>query len=86
MRGSHDPAQVPDRWSPSFGCMVQKGRNVVGYYENSSQIKYGFLYNGATQTYTTLDPPGASANGDVVSEATGISGGNVVGYYYAGTF
>ncbi len=28
MRGSHDPALVPDRWSPSFGCMVQKGRNL----------------------------------------------------------
>jgi len=52
------------------------GGNVVGYDENSSQIDYGFLYNGTT--YTTVGPPGA-----IDSSANAVSGANVVGDYAA---
>ncbi len=50
------------------------GDEVVGY--NSLG---GWTYNVATGAYTTFAPPGATSGGVY---ATGVSGGNVVGYYY----
>jgi hypothetical protein len=53
--------------------------NVVGTYYNSGGTYSGFLYNGST--YTTLNVPSS-----ISTYAQGISGGNVVGYFYNGTF
>jgi len=55
------------------------GNNVVGFYENSGGADYGFLYNALTNSYTVLNPNGATNPG---AEATGVDGNNVVGYYY----
>ncbi|MGE0537693.1 MAG: PEP-CTERM sorting domain-containing protein [Pirellulales bacterium] len=49
------------------------GLNVVG----QDVLQRGFLYNGATKTYTVIQPPG----GGVDIAARGISGNTVVGYY-----
>lgn len=60
------------------------GITVVGYYltemvtlpPNSGSLVHGFLYNGST--FDTLDDPFAGPNG---TEAHGVSGNTVVGYY-----
>ena len=58
------------------------GSCIVGYYEDSSDLDHGFLYNGSTSTYTTLDDPLASPDGKVNgTRAYGISGSNIVGAY-----
>jgi PEP-CTERM motif len=51
------------------------GNDIVGY----DNINESFLYNGSS--YTTLSVPGAS-----VTEAVGISGNNIVGNYYNGSW
>jgi hypothetical protein len=50
------------------------GLNVVG----QDVLQRGFLYNGATKTYTVIQPPAAG-----LTSAQGISGSTVVGYYLA---
>jgi hypothetical protein len=50
------------------------GNDIVGFYTANGDIRSGFLYNGST--YSTLDDP-LGTN----TTASGVSGGNVVGYY-----
>jgi hypothetical protein len=65
-------------------AMGISGDNVVGYYNDVDDHTHGFLYNITTQVYTTFDDPAAGTftNVGTGTYATGISGGNVVGYYY----
>ena len=63
------------------------GNNIVGYYTgpNGSDAQ-GFLYNGTT--YTTVDDPNATENNSSGPNGTyvaGISGNDIVGYYFEGT-
>ncbi|MBX9792558.1 MAG: PEP-CTERM sorting domain-containing protein [Pirellulales bacterium] len=51
------------------------GLNVVG----QDVAQRGFLYNGATKTYTVIQPPGGGA-----TAARGVSGNTIVGYYIGG--
>jgi predicted secreted protein len=53
------------------------GGNLVGW----DAANHGFVYNLGTQTTTALDDPNAVQN---TSGAKGISGNNLVGYYYDG--
>lgn len=63
------------------------GNNIVGYYNTSSGLQYGFIYNGSTYT-DLIDPlsgqPGQWGIGTVYNAngAFGISGNNIAGYYY----
>jgi len=50
------------------------GSNVVGFYDDSSHVGHGFLYDGST--YTTLHVPRSTQ-----TTARAIDGSNVVGYY-----
>ena len=70
------------------------GANIVGsYFEGGHMVgnQHGFQYNAGT--YTTLDDPNAvpvttAFTGPwpvLVSQASGISGNNIVGTYYDGT-
>jgi hypothetical protein len=53
------------------------GSNVTGFYNASGM--HGFIYNGTG--WTTLDTPGTQGG----TYATGIDGGNIVGYYSDGS-
>lgn len=59
---------TPPGYSEAWGI---SGNNIVGQEEG-----VGYLYNGST--YTTIQFPGES------TAATGISGGNIVGFYNNG--
>ncbi len=50
------------------------GPNIVGYYQDASNLSHGFLYNGGA--WTTVDYPGAFD-----TSVSGISGTNLVGTY-----
>ncbi len=50
------------------------GGNLVGYYQDDSGVRHGFLRNGTT--WTVLEVPGASQ-----TYVYGIDGDNIVGYY-----
>ena len=65
-----DPAGVEGTYITGI-----QGTTVVGYYQSSSGLDNGFIYNGSS--FTTLDDP-AGVKGTCV---TGISGPIVVGYY-----
>jgi hypothetical protein len=55
------------------------GSNIVGRYNDDSGWGYhGFLYNYEESTWTTFDTPWPYT---YIFAATGISGGNIVGYY-----
>lgn len=66
------------------------GGNIVGIYYDGNRTTHGFLYNGTG--FTTLDDPlydgAAYATAedpdpfDLGTFVTGISGNNIVGYYY----
>ena len=45
----------------------------MGWYQSNGTL-HGFAYNGSN--YTTIDPSGSRS-----TQATGVSGNNVVGYY-----
>jgi hypothetical protein len=68
------------------GTIVQgiSGNNIVGYYTDSTGLdNQSFLYNGSS--YITLNDPNAQENVPGQPNgtyATGISGSNIVGYYY----
>ena len=51
------------------------GNYIVGDYQNGN-FAQAFLYNISSETYTTLNIPGA-----VISAARGIDGNNIVGIY-----
>jgi len=55
------------------------GSNVAGVYEDASGF-HGFLYNTTTQSWTTVDKPGAS-----LTNVEGIDGSNLVGHYQDGS-
>lgn len=55
------------------------GSNIVGFYNDSSSVPHGFVYNGST--FTTLNDPSAT-NG---TSAWGISGSSIVGFYVNGS-
>ena len=57
---------------PYYGPGIS-GNNVAGFYQDASGNFHGFLFNGST--YTTLNVPGATS-----TQATGVSGNNVVGF------
>jgi hypothetical protein len=52
------------------------GSSIVGAYTDSAYNAHGFLYNMTTQSWTTLDYPGA-----IQTWVVGISGNDVVGQY-----
>jgi hypothetical protein len=52
--------------------------NVVGAYLDDTNNIHGYLYDGATDKYLTIDDP-LGIHG---TSALGVSGSNVVGYYY----
>ncbi|MGA2052459.1 MAG: immunoglobulin domain-containing protein [Opitutales bacterium] len=80
---------LPDSRPPTIATGID-GDNIVGYYEQEFLIgedvadssKYGFLYNITTQTYTTFYDPNGNYLGTTNTYPNGISGGNIVGYYY----
>jgi hypothetical protein len=55
------------------------GNNVVGYY-GGQMGDYGFLDNGPN--FTTLNDPSAETTGLNHTQANGVDGSNVVGWYY----
>jgi hypothetical protein len=69
-----DPA-APPGFTEALGI---SGGNIVGNYGISINIQPGFLYNIATNTYTTLQAPNSDGN----TTALGIDGGNIVGSYH----
>ncbi len=55
---------------------INNAGDIVGYFQDSSGVVHGFLYNGTT--YTTLDDPYASGS----TEALGINNnGEIVGIF-----
>jgi hypothetical protein len=61
------------------------GNNVVGCYYDPTGNLHGFIYTVSTSAYTTLNDPSApsSTSGGIVGTVTtGISGNNVVGFYW----
>jgi hypothetical protein len=59
------------------------GRNIIGWYvdEKGDSGNYGFLYNMDSGTYYTLDDPSSISSGVSSTEAFGIDGTNIVGYF-----
>ncbi len=55
------------------------GTNVVGWFDDSTRHRNGFLYNGST--YTTMNATYGGGTPAISTIANGISGNNVVGYY-----
>jgi hypothetical protein len=73
-----DPDASTGSYTGTYAYGISDG-NIVGYYSDNNDQGYtqGFLYNIATQTYTTFSDPDGNQ-----TWAVGISGGNIVGYYY----
>lgn len=78
-------SQAPDfpDYAGTWACGID-GSNIVGYYQgynpqNMTWTTNGFLYNGTTASYQTLDVPGSNTG---TTWAWGISGNNIVGYYW----
>jgi len=53
------------------------GSYVVGYYGSDPIVDSSFIYNTATNAWTTINYPGGDP-----TIALGVDGNNVVGYYY----
>ncbi len=49
------------------------GKNLVGYFTDADNVRYGFLYNGTS--LSIIDIPG-------ITGVWGIEGNNLVGSYY----
>ena len=83
-------SNVPDgtAWGANCGTFLLgiSGSNAVGYYTDANGYQHGFLYDMQSQVYTTLDDPYAAdvyydQSGNTGTQACGISGSDVVGYY-----
>jgi PEP-CTERM motif len=61
------------------------GKSIVGTYIDSQGASHGFLYNGSTSTFTTIDDPLASETANLGTFIHGISSsGEIVGTYFTG--
>jgi len=84
-----DPLAATNGAVYPYGTVVTgiSGTNIVGYYADTNGTTHGFVCNGIG--WTTLDDPLAEVYGDdpgvLQTYAQGISGTNIVGYYFAGS-
>jgi hypothetical protein len=71
----------PNGLNVPFGATGISGSNIVWTYSYASYYDHGFIYNLNTQSWSSLDKPGATHTGII-----GIEGSNLVGWSDNGGF